>query len=92
MVLPSLLALGMPLFVGLLFGRYTLAGFLVGALLSAIMLAIYCGNAGGAMDNAKKYVEEGHFGGKGSRPTRPAWSPTPSGTPSRTPWGRASTS
>ncbi len=66
MVLPSLLALGMPLFVGLLFGRYTLAGFLVGALLSAIMLAIYCGNAGGAMDNAKKYVEEGHFGGKGS--------------------------
>lgn len=66
MVLPSLLALGMPLFVGLLFGRYTLAGFLVGGLLSAIMLAIYCGNAGGAMDNAKKYVEEGHFGGKGS--------------------------
>ncbi len=66
MVLPSLLALGMPLFVGLLFGRYTLAGFLVGALLSAIVLAIYCGNAGGAMDNAKKYVEEGNFGGKGS--------------------------
>jgi len=66
MVLPSLLALGMPLFVGLVFGRFTLAGFLVGALLSAIMLAIYCGNAGGAMDNAKKYIEEGHFGGKGS--------------------------
>lgn len=66
MVVPSLLALGMPLFVGILFGRYTLAGFLVGALLSAIMLAIFCGNAGGAMDNAKKYVEEGHFGGKGS--------------------------
>ncbi|MFH1609764.1 MAG: sodium-translocating pyrophosphatase [Candidatus Bipolaricaulota bacterium] len=66
MVLPSLLALGMPLFVGLVFGRYTLAGFLIGALLSAIMLAIFCGNAGGAMDNAKKYVEEGHFGGKGS--------------------------
>ncbi|HIC95790.1 TPA: sodium-translocating pyrophosphatase, partial [Candidatus Bipolaricaulota bacterium] len=66
MVLPALLALGMPLLVGLLFGRYTLAGFLVGALLSAIVLAIYCANAGGAMDNAKKYVEEGHFGGKGS--------------------------
>jgi len=66
MVLPALLALGMPLFVGLLFGRYTLAGFLVGALLSAIMLAIYCANAGGAMDNAKKYVEEGNFGGRGS--------------------------
>ncbi len=66
MVLPSLLAVGMPLFVGLVFGRYTLAGFLIGALLSAITLAVYCGNAGGAMDNAKKYVEEGHFGGKGS--------------------------
>lgn len=66
MVAPSLLALGMPLFVGLVFGRYTLAGFLIGALLSAIMLAIFCGNAGGAMDNAKKHVEEGHFGGKGS--------------------------
>jgi K(+)-stimulated pyrophosphate-energized sodium pump len=56
----------LPLFIGLVFGRYTLAGFLVGALLSAIMLAIFCANAGGAMDNAKKYVEEGHFGGKGS--------------------------
>lgn len=66
MVTPALLALGMPLVVGLLFGRYTLAGFLIGALLSAIMLAIYCANAGGAMDNAKKYVEEGNLGGKGS--------------------------
>ena len=66
MVLPSLLALGMPLVVGLIFGRYTLAGFLVGALLSAVQLAIYCANAGGALDNAKKYVEEGHYGGKGS--------------------------
>ena len=66
MIVPSLLAVVLPLFIGLVFGRYTLAGFLVGALLSAIMLAIFCGNAGGAMDNAKKYVEEGHFGGKGS--------------------------
>lgn len=66
MVVPSLLAVALPLFVGLVFGRYALAGFLVGALLSAIMLAIFCANAGGAMDNAKKYVEEGHFGGKGS--------------------------
>ncbi len=66
MVAPSLLALGMPLVVGLLFGLDTLAGFLVGALLSAVVLAVYCANAGGAMDNAKKYVEEGNFGGKGS--------------------------
>ncbi len=66
MVMPSALALGTPLVVGLVFGRFTLAGFLVGALLSAIVLAVYCANSGGAMDNAKKYVEEGHFGGKGS--------------------------
>lgn len=66
MVLPSALALGSPLLVGLVFGRFTLAGFLVGALISAVVLAIYCANSGGAMDNAKKYVEEGHFGGKGS--------------------------
>ncbi|MGC9529303.1 MAG: sodium-translocating pyrophosphatase [Candidatus Bipolaricaulaceae bacterium] len=66
MVLPSMLALTMPLLMGFIFGRYALAGFLVGALLSAIQLAIYCANAGGAMDNAKKYVEEGHYGGKGS--------------------------
>ncbi len=66
MVVPSLISIVLPLLIGLVFGRYTLAGFLVGALLSAIMLAIFCGNAGGAMDNAKKYVEEGHFGGKGS--------------------------
>jgi len=66
MVLPSALALGTPLFVGLIFGRLALAGLLVGALISAVVLAIYCANAGGAMDNAKKYVEEGHFGGKNS--------------------------
>ncbi len=66
MVKPSALALGTPLVVGLIFGRFALAGFLVGALISAVVLAIYCANAGGAMDNAKKYVEEGHFGGKNS--------------------------
>ncbi|MFO8034888.1 MAG: sodium-translocating pyrophosphatase [Candidatus Bipolaricaulota bacterium] len=66
MVFPSALALGTPLVVGLIFGRFTLAGFLVGALISAVVLAIYCANSGGAMDNAKKYVEEGHFGGKDS--------------------------
>ncbi len=66
MVLPSALALGTPLVVGLIFGRFALAGFLVGALISAVVLAIYCANAGGSMDNAKKYVEEGNFGGKGS--------------------------
>ncbi len=66
MFLPAMIAVITPLAFGLIFGRYALGGFLVGALLSAIQLAIFCGNSGGAMDNAKKYVEEGNFGGKGS--------------------------
>ena len=66
MFLPAIIAVVTPLAFGLIFGRYALGGFLVGALLSAIQLAIFCGNSGGAMDNAKKYIEEGHYGGKGS--------------------------
>ena len=66
MLLPAGIAVTTPFIIGLIFGRYALGGFLVGGLLSAIQLAIFCGNAGGAMDNAKKYIEEGHFGGKGS--------------------------
>ncbi len=66
MVLPAMIAVVTPLAFGLIFGRYALGGFLIGGLLSAIQLAIFCGNAGGAMDNAKKYIEEGHFGGSGS--------------------------
>ncbi len=66
MFLPAMIAVITPLAFGLVFGRYALGGFLIGALLSAIQLAIFCGNAGGAMDNAKKYIEEGHYGGKGS--------------------------
>ena len=66
MLLPAVIAVITPFIIGLIFGRYALGGFLVGGLLTAIQLAIFCGNAGGAMDNAKKYIEEGHFGGKGS--------------------------
>ena len=66
MFLPAMIAVVTPIAFGLIFGRYALGGFLIGALLSAIQLAIFCGNSGGAMDNAKKYIEEGHFGGKGS--------------------------
>jgi K(+)-stimulated pyrophosphate-energized sodium pump len=47
-------------------GRVALAGFLIGALLSALLLALLCANTGGALDNAKKYIETGKFGGKGS--------------------------
>jgi len=66
MVIPSLLAVSMPIIVGLILGRLALAGFLIGALLSCLQLAIYCANTGGALDNSKKYIEEGHFGGKNS--------------------------
>jgi len=66
MFLPSMIAVLTPILFGLIFGRFALGGFLIGALLSAIQLAIYCANAGGAMDNAKKYIEEGNYGGKNS--------------------------
>ncbi len=66
MVLPALLTIVMPFIIGFLLGRFALAGFLIGALLSCMQLAIYCANTGGALDNAKKFIEEGHYGGKGS--------------------------
>jgi len=66
MFLPAMIAVLTPIVFGLIFGRYALGGFLIGALLSAIQLAIFCANSGGAMDNAKKHIEEGHFGGKNS--------------------------
>ena len=69
MVLPALLAVGTPLAVGFGFGSHgavALAGTLCGALLVCILLALMMSNAGGAWDNAKKYVEEGNHGGKGS--------------------------
>ena len=69
MVLPAVLAVGTPVLVGFGFGpngAVALAGTLCGALLGCVLLALMMSNAGGAWDNAKKYVEEGHFGGKGS--------------------------
>jgi len=66
MFIPAMIAVATPIVFGLVFGRYALGGFLIGALLSAIQLAIYCANSGGAMDNAKKFIEEGAFGGKNS--------------------------
>ncbi|MDI6703776.1 MAG: sodium-translocating pyrophosphatase [bacterium] len=66
MFLPAILAIITPFLIGLIFGRWALAGVLVGTLLSCIQLAIQCANSGGAMDNAKKYIEQGHYGGKGS--------------------------
>jgi len=66
MVLPGIVALLSPIAGGFILGVEGLGGILIGGLASAIMLAVFMANAGGAWDNAKKYVEEGHFGGKGS--------------------------
>lgn len=66
MVVPSLLAIAAPVLTGLLFGVAGVVGLLVGGLSTGFVLAVFMANAGGAWDNAKKYVEEGNLGGKGS--------------------------
>ena len=66
MVFPSLLAIAVPILVGIIFGVPGVIGLLTGGLAAGFVLAIFMANAGGAWDNAKKYVEEGNFGGKGS--------------------------
>ena len=66
MVVPSLIAIIAPILTGLVFGVPGVLGLLIGGLSSGFVLAIFMANAGGAWDNAKKYVEEGNFGGKGS--------------------------
>ncbi len=66
MVLPGVIAVGMPFVVGFILGPESLGGMLGGALLSCVLLALTMANAGGAWDNAKKFVEKGNFGGKGS--------------------------
>ena len=66
MLVPSILTIVAPVVVGLVLGKYALAGFLIGALATGFVLAITLNNAGGAWDNAKKWIEAGKFGGKGS--------------------------
>ncbi|MFA4993048.1 MAG: sodium-translocating pyrophosphatase [Candidatus Omnitrophota bacterium] len=66
MILPSLLAIAAPIVVGLLIGVNAVAGLLVGATATGFVLAVMMANSGGAWDNAKKFVEEGNHGGKGS--------------------------
>ena len=65
MRMPAILSIIFPVISGFLFGPYFVGGLLIGAKLSAIMLAIFTGNAGGAWDNAKKYIESGAFEGQG---------------------------
>jgi K(+)-stimulated pyrophosphate-energized sodium pump len=66
MIAPGVLAVAAPLVVGFVLGKEALGGLLVGSLASGFLLAVTMANAGGAWDNAKKYIEQGHLGGKGS--------------------------
>ena len=66
MIVPGVMAIVAPLAVGIILGPEALGGMLAGALAAGVLLALMMANAGGAWDNAKKYIEEGHFGGKGS--------------------------
>jgi K(+)-stimulated pyrophosphate-energized sodium pump len=68
MVLPSVLAIATPIIVGIIAGIDSVTGMLMGATVSGFVLAIMMANSGGSWDNAKKYIEEGNFGGKGSQP------------------------
>ena len=72
MIMPGIMAILAPLAVGIVLGTQALGGMLAGSLSSGVLLAIMMANAGGAWDNAKKYIEEGHYGGKGSDPHKAA--------------------
>ncbi|BBB91773.1 MAG TPA: sodium-translocating pyrophosphatase [Methylomusa anaerophila] len=66
MMIPGLFAVGTPIFVGFVLGAKALAGFLAGATAAGVLLALFMANAGGAWDNAKKFIEAGQYGGKGT--------------------------
>ncbi|MCF7944173.1 MAG: sodium-translocating pyrophosphatase [Spirochaetia bacterium] len=66
MKIPALISVATPLVTGFIFGPEFVGGLLIGTTLSSIMLALFTANAGGAWDNGKKYIENGHYGGKGS--------------------------
>ncbi|WP_459130001.1 sodium-translocating pyrophosphatase [Guggenheimella bovis] len=67
MIIPGIMAIAAPIGMGLLLGKEALGGLLAGALVTGVLMAIFMANSGGAWDNAKKYVESGFFGGKGSQ-------------------------
>jgi hypothetical protein len=66
MIAPGVLAVLAPILVGTIFGKAAVGGLLAGATAAGVMMALFMANAGGAWDNAKKYIEAGHLGGKGS--------------------------
>ena len=72
MILPAMLAVVIPIVVGLVLGIAGVMGLLAGACAGGFSMAVMMANAGGAWDNAKKYIEDGHFGGKGSAPHKAA--------------------
>ncbi len=72
MIMPGLIAVSAPVFTGFLLGISGLGGLLAGALVTGVLMALMMANAGGVWDNAKKYIEEGHHGGKGSEPHKAA--------------------
>jgi K(+)-stimulated pyrophosphate-energized sodium pump len=72
MVIPGLLAVIAPIVTGYVLGVAGLGGLLAGSLVTGVLMALMMANAGGAWDNAKKYIEEGNLGGKGSEPHKAA--------------------
>lgn len=72
MIIPGIIAIVVPIVIGILLGPESLGGLLAGALVTGVMMAIFMANSGGAWDNAKKYIESGHHGGKGSEPHKAA--------------------
>jgi K(+)-stimulated pyrophosphate-energized sodium pump len=81
MLAPSIMTIVAPIVVGVILGRYALAGFLIGALATGFVLAVTLNNAGGAWDNAKKWIESGKFGGKGSEAHKAAVTGDTAGDP-----------
>ncbi|RMF95217.1 MAG: sodium-translocating pyrophosphatase [Candidatus Schekmanbacteria bacterium] len=72
MILPGMLAILAPVIVGFVLGKEPLGGLLAGATITGVLMALFMANSGGAWDNAKKYIEEGNLGGKGSDPHKAA--------------------
>jgi K(+)-stimulated pyrophosphate-energized sodium pump len=72
MVLPGAIAVIVPILVGVILGAESLGGLLIGSIGAGALLALMMANAGGAWDNAKKYIEKGHYGGKNSEAHRAA--------------------